>query len=328
MIKKTWGFALAVMLVMLFVYASLASAFTTGVYEKGFLVPVTVHNGMGLDTVVGVTCTGLEKAHDEMTVYWTFFDKNSHPVVDGQFTCSNNDLEGFSLNQSTNNIQGVEGYLVFTADKLDKCGGVIAGNAFLIDLGNNDAIFVPVIPLSKGDYKSGTDVSSMNADSIQSLSYGLVNDPESFVDVRYWMDPDFNAKTNIVIWSTACLEDEVGTDNCYEDEATKEFKCHVNAYDDDENRQSVSLPLGCELTTIDPSEVVGWPAFKDGFVRIPIDNLMPSRDSGAFVFSYITSDAFGAAQTLLAAQSGVCNGRPGPDQPASGDSNNGTSGSR
>ena len=315
MINRTWGFALAVMLMMLLAFASVSSAFTAGLYEKGFLVPVTVHNGTSQDTVVGVTCAGLEQAHEEMTVYWTFFDHNSHPVVDGEFTCSNNDLEAFSLNQSTSNIQGVEGYLVFTADKLTKDGcGVIAGNAFLIDLDNNDAIFVPVIPLAESDYKPGTDVSSMNADSIRSLKYGLNPDLNTFVDARYWMDPDFNAKTNIVIWSTACLKDDIEADNCYEDEETKEFKCHINVYDDDENRQSVSLPLGCELTTINPSDVVGWPDYKDGFARIPVKDLLPCPKSGAFVFSYIMSNAFGAAQTLLAAQSSPCEPERGVEE--------------
>lgn len=303
--KKLSIFLLSVITFLAFWCLS-ASAVTLGKYGKGLLVPVTVNDGQSVDTVVGIICS------EESEVYWTLFNPNSNPIVDGQFSCTKNDYNTFSINAVIDDP--VTGYLVFTANGgpagsvsestiiSDNDNKTIAGNAFLIDTDNDDAVFVPVVPIYVSDYKSDIDVTSMGSDSIQHLTNGIAGG--GYVDVRYWTDPEFNAFTNIVIWSTACLSKDVSAENCYTT-TDKEFFCHMDTYDSDENRMSLSFPMGCELTQIRPADVVGWPNFTDGFIRIPADNVIPVDGGGAIVFSYVKSGVFHAAQTLLASEYGM-----------------------
>lgn len=304
--KKLSSILLGITMLVVITCSS-ALAVTLGKYGKGLLIPVTVNDGRSVDTVVGIICS------DQTEVYWTLFSPTSNPIVDGQFSCTKNDYATFSLNSVVNDP--ITGYLVFTANG-GPAGSVsestilnendnktITGNAFLIDADNDDAVFVPVVPIYTSDYKAGTDITSMGSDSIQHLTNGI-SSGDGFVDVRYWTDPEFNAFTNIVIWSTACLNLDVSAENCYTTDS-KEFFCHMDTFDSDENRMSLSFPIGCELTQIRPAEVVGWPNFTDGFIRIPKDNIIPVDGSGAIVFSYVKSDVFHAAQTLLASEQDI-----------------------
>jgi hypothetical protein len=349
--KKFTSLGVAIFAALIMVgLSSQANAVVLGIYEKGLLVPVTTHGSPGIDTAVGILCS------DNTIVYWTFFDKQSNPVVDKQFKCTKNDYYRFSLNEEAPNTEGVEGYIVFTANgdmvndpdnglrKTSKLNcddnKTIAGNAFLLDMNNDDAIFVPVIPLICYDYDlaQGIDLTAMTSSSLVGLWYGFhacpdPSRPNNYVDLRYWLDPAFGACTNVTIWTTECLNewwrlvDPLDVpENCYWDNDPTNptpwiLKCHLNVYDDQEHRTSVSIPLLCEVTQFFPSSIVGWPDYKDGFIRIPLKDLMPNPNSGApygsgaFGFSYITSTTYRAAQTLLAAEAftrwvPTCNAAP------------------
>ena len=307
-----------------------AMAMTIGKYEKGFLVPATSHNHANADTVIGIICS------DNAEVFWTFFDAESNPIVDSKFRCTANDFVAWSLNENVRNEGNIEGYLVFTADAvekpkndwlLDKDGPKIAANAFMVDTGVDDAVVLPVIPLDYEDYKSGVNLRLMGADTLVSLKYGVgkdicqggpvastaqtdecgacsdggggpsIRDCTCFVDARYWTDPKFNACTKLIIWSTDCLSKEL-EDNprCYKQ--GEQLYCHVAVYDNDENLVSLSIPIGCEYTEINPAVLQGWPDFTEGFIRIPREFL----GAGGVVFSYVNSDTLHAKQTLFGAE--------------------------
>ena len=139
--RKLTGFLAFIGLVLLAVQAQ---AVTLGKYEKGALVPSVYHNGSTVDTVVGVLCefNCTDHVTASGTVYWTFFAANSTHVTDGTFTCTDDDLYGFSWKaNSGRGLNDKSGYLVFVADPNDD-NFTISANAFLVDTARKDAISV------------------------------------------------------------------------------------------------------------------------------------------------------------------------------------------
>ena len=301
-------YLLTVFMFVLCVCFGFASNAQANKYTKGFLVPYVQYNHQDVDTVVGLIC----KANS--IVYWTMFDGYSHHILDGTLHCTENDLVMFSANQEFPASLKKQGYLVFTSmlkaehnsddsPMLTDDGAAIAGNAFIVDAANSDAVFLPVVQLVYSDYASGVDLTKMNGDSIVSLSNGLANN-DGFVDVRFWIDPEFSASTRIIIWTTDCLKiTQAENENCYlTDAMNPELYCHAFVFDEDEHWMSLSVNLGCELTVIDPTCIEGFPEYPNGFIRFNKSELM-TRGSGAFVFSYINSPRFNATQTLMPAES-------------------------
>ena len=277
-----WGAGLVAAIAMMFM-AGQAGAIELGVYEVGVLVPIAVHNGSNVDTVVGLT------ALQDNTVYWTFFDNNSTHVTDGEFDVTANDLHGFSwMAESGMGLEDMDGYLVFTINNADILTGAanatLGANAFMVDTATDDAIFVPCVPLDIDDYAWPLDLTVMDANSIWSLWYGTWEGLT--VDIRYWIDPAYSASTQIVIWT---VEDVEGTYT-------------VNMFNDEEERKSLNFELeNEELSVIDPSTLLGVPAdFIDGFIRWTFPDVTLGPDDDGIAFSYIDSTAFGAKQTLLA----------------------------
>ena len=277
-----WGAGLVAAIGMMFM-AGQASAVDLAYYEVGVLVPIAVHNGSNVDTVVGLT------ALQDNTVYWTFFDNNSTHVTDGEFDVTANDLHGFSwMAESGQGLEDMDGYLVFTINDDDTLGvtanATLGANAFMVDTATDDAIFVPCVPLDLVDYAAlPLDLTTMGPDSIIGLLYGTGED--TTVDIRYWIDPAYSASTEIVIWT---VEDVEGLYT-------------VNMFNDEEERKSLTFDLeNAELNVIDPSTLLGVPAeFIDGFIRWTFPDVTAGFEDG-IAFSYITSTAFNAKQTLLA----------------------------
>ena len=268
-------------------FVAQAQAVTLGVYDRGLLVPSVVHDGANLDTVVGITCqlnctnqslVGDHSTNSTRIIHWTFFDVDSHHVTDGQFPCTDDDLFGFSWKaNSGRGLENVEGYLVFRSTRDDM---KIAGNAFLVDMANKDAIFIPVVPLDSGD------VAADGTDQVLSLTNGIPGLTK--VDMRYWIDPTYNAATTIVIWLVDPIVDSKG----------KAITQTVLAWNDDEQVKSVNIDLPHELNKIIPCEIQGLPTdFVDGFITW----ITPATNE-SMIYSYISSSLFGAQQTLLAAE--------------------------
>ena len=312
-----WGVGLVMTLAMIFM-ASQASAVVLGKYQTGQLVPRVLHDGACIDTVVGLTCVDGDGLGNGCDVYWTFFDVDSNHITDGSFHMTDDDYHGFSWRaESGFGLEDVEGYLVFTSGIIT-AGGVhipcpsptldIFANAFMVDRANTDAVFVPVLPLILQDYAAGClvtwDLEHMNANSLISATAGSL--PNTILDIRYWIDPAYNADTNIVLWSVC----DVSWNPIYT----------VIIFNDAEDRKSVNFELeNEELNLMNPATLVGRPAdFIDGFIRFqvpapPVCLCVGGEVNSMFVFSYVVSDVVGAAQTMLAGDvQSVVPWSPGP----------------
>ncbi len=283
-----WGIGLVMTLAVMFM-AGQAGAVVLGLYETGQLVPKVYHDGANVDTVVGLSCV----ATGGCDVYWAFFDNNSTHITDGMIEMTKDDYYGFSwMAESGVGLENVDGYLVFTSgDNATAPTGTadIFANAFMVDTAGKDAVLVPVLPIPVADYAAGTDLTSMDATSIVSLSAGTA--PGDVLDIRYWIDTAYSATTDVVLWSVC---DASGTYN-------------INMYNDEEGRKSVNFELpNEELNIVDPSTIVGRPAdYIDGFIRFTVPAGLcagPEVENDMFVFSYVDSDTIGAMQTLLAGE--------------------------
>ncbi len=298
--KRFAGF-LAMIGLMLF--AVQAQAVTLGQYAKGALVPSVIHDGAAVDTVVGILCqidctthvSPTDDANTKVKIHWTFFDVDSHHVTDGVIGCTDDDLVGFSWKASAGrNLENVPGYLVFQAQ-----GEIatISANAFLVDQNKNDAIFIPVIPLTAADFAGAP---ATEPDAVMALTNGIRGGTP--FDVRYWMDPTYNAGTSIVVW---LVDPYVNADG-------KAVPVTVMAWNDNEVPKSITISLPHELNKIVPCEIPGMPLdFVDGFISMA----MPASIDG-FAYSYISSSLFGAQQTLLAAECGDVRAPSTPTPPA------------
>ena len=290
----------------LVLFAVQAQAVKLGIYDRGALVPSVVHDGGNLDTVVGITCqlqcsrtstdslVGDHNATAKRVIHWTFFDVDSHHVTDGQFPCTDDDLYGFSWKANAGRgLENVEGYLVFRSTSSDMR---IAANAFLVDMANKDAIFIPVVPLDTDD------MATDGTDAVLKLTNGIQG--KTRVDMRYWIDPTYNAATTIVIW----LVDPILNSN------HKPITQTVLAWNDDEQVKSVNIDLPHELNKIIPCQIPGLPTeFVDGFIT-----WITPASNDSMIYSYISSSLFGAQQTLLAAQQCTANATIGGSIPSCG----------
>lgn len=308
-----WGLAaLATFALMLGVIGNV-SAIELGCYDEGVLVPRATHDGLNINTVVGLTASA------PGIVYWTYFSKNSDHLYDASFKVTKNDLYPFDLAAVLGcNLLGEEGYLVFSFDIACKkagefdgvCGNAVmneegaydtnnlAANAFLVDTAADDAIFIPVLPLDKSDYELFTDLVAMDDESIWNARNGIA--AESIVDIRYWIDPAYCATTQMVVW-TVGNDRGIDTVVVFNDveKPTSLTMCwrykELNLFDPTDKGSSANDK--CHWNTWgEAAAFTAWPTgYIDGFMRID----MPAP---GIAYSYITSTYFGAAQTLLAAE--------------------------
>ncbi len=286
------------MLAML-LFAVQAQAVQLGLYSEGALVPSVYHDGANIDTVVGIICqircTDQVQHHPvehKKPIHWTFYDVDSFHVTDGTLYCTDDDLVGFSWKASSGRgLENREGYLVFHSQDANT---TISANAFLVDQNKKDAIFIPVVPLRHDDFN--TDRDATDKDEIVQLQNGIHRGTN--FDVRYWIDPTYQAATTIVVWLT----------DPYVDSKGKPIKMIFVARNDEERDKSVTITFPHELNKICPGTLEGMPAdFIDGFIQMT----MPASIDG-FAYSYISSTLFGAQQTLLAAECGPIGGNAAP----------------
>ena len=301
-----------------------AHAATVSEFANGVLVPRVIDQGAGNSTAIGLTSCA------NGTVYWTFFDPDTKHVLDDNFGVTAEQQVNLVWNSSMNpdgsnsrifggqGVQGEEGYLVFILDTtgdgaLQASVGssdvpCLAGAAFQVDLGNSDVAFIPALPLDirpigagdfldlDGDGVYVNDLTDMNNTDVAGLNAGANANDDIYL--RYYIR-EATDDTRIHVWSSQDLR---GTYT-------------VNIYDTQQNRRSVNLDLTrAELNTIDPRPIIGRPAtFVDGFIkwRVPScagnegDNAINCGGSdtdlvrGVVSWSVISSDAFGAVQTVM-----------------------------
>lgn len=309
---KKLGLAIAVASAM-GATTSVVNAYNVGEYAVTQLVAYASYENAAEGTTVGlISCTPGQ-------VYWVFKDVNSNHITDGTFPMTKNDMYSFVLaNEAGIGLEGTQGYLVFTLDS-DPDGtvgpdtalttadvGCLAANAFYVDVPNQDVAFVPVAPVNYSDINHGLGVSAgglqfLSNDSITSLTAGA--QLGETIANRYFIDnlPGGN-DTSIYLW-TVCKPLAVQT---------------ALMYDDDQDVKSINFNLpNDELNIVDPETILGRePDHLDGFIAWTVNAapgkgtrycdqdedgvINPTSDNyqAALSLSIISSDLFGAAQTL------------------------------
>ena len=279
--------------------AGAAHAYTSGTFSNGFVVPNVIHEASGATTAVGIINT----TDANVPVYWTFHDQESNHVTDGCFVLTGKDYEPFVWSQNSGaNLTGKRGYLVFAAGNtstattctaatasLAASSAIIAGNAFYVDPVAKDVAFTPVID---GPLTLTGNLTKLDADSLTAVGGAAPVGGLQKISARYFVDgaPGGN-DTSIVVWSTG----------------NQKATYTVNMFDDKQNRKSVNFDLQhAELDWFNPEEIGGRPAaFLDGFIEWDVPSLGSGTSSvstgSVFVYSVISSPAFGAVQTVLGA---------------------------
>jgi len=324
---KKLGLAVAVATAM-GATSAVVQAYGIGMYANGLLVP---YAAISEGTAVGLmTCAA-------GNVAWTYFDENTKHITDGVIKMTKNDMYSFILSREAGiGLENQKGYLVFVLDTEGKFNGVtekddlpdgdldywdnpcLAGNAFQLDVANQDVVFQPTVPLAVhdfGHFQGIENVSAMDNDSLTALAWGAWYG--DIVSLRYYIDnaPGGN-DTAMFVWSV-CKPPVSNT---------------VIMYDDNEKAKSVNINLpNDELNIIDPETILGRPAtFLDGFINWEVSAAQqpdssvsdpaycdhgrggPGRASddtaenrknrdyqGVVSWSFIYAPAFGAAQTLI-----------------------------
>jgi hypothetical protein len=303
--KKIFSLSLSlVAALMLAMWSSQAGAITLGNYDTGALVPVVIHNGANVNTLIGITLASDGTTYTSTApaqVCWAFYNVNSIHITDGCFPMTSNDMYAFSwMDQAGVGLANTEGYIAFATTAT---GAKISANAFLVDSTAHDAIYVPVLPLDSGD------MTGIGTTAFEVVSAVNGSTPGNKVDVRYWIDPAYQATTAVKLWSVCDVS--YGQWNIT---TSPGATYPLIIYNTDEAKKSLNIYLkNAELNTIDPSTLQGRPTnFVDGFIRFaipaPTGDVNPDGSAGTcgtnnmVIFSYVDSSLIGAAQTMLAGE--------------------------
>ena len=279
--------------------AGAASAYQVAEAGPGLLVPYATYNDSEF-TAVGL----INHSTTDVAVFWSFQTAKSEHLTDGCFEMTAKDLEGFVWNAVNGgaNTKDVLGYLVFGVGSgaNGKCvesdvinaAGLISGNALQVYNGT-DVAYIPTFPVAVADLTAGQGMATLiGYEDFNTLASGAQGG--SSVALRYFLAD--NSSTKMVVWQP----NNTGSNWV------------VNAYDEKQNRKSVTMPIPYEVNVIDPTtNVTGMPSsFVDGFFEFALPTgtaCTPAPSSatrgncydGVVAFSLIDAPAYGAVQTLL-----------------------------
>lgn len=163
---------------ILVVGTATGNAFTTWIFEKGCVIPYATYNGSGIDTVVGIT---IAMPVTNNAIYWSFYNANGVPLMSNLIPITTAHGEySFSLAASAAGAhQGEVGWLLITWDNdgvlnAGEAAANMVASAFLINLTNKDAAYLPVVPLAVADYDLAAPINLLNPPNspIVSMTHG------------------------------------------------------------------------------------------------------------------------------------------------------------
>jgi hypothetical protein len=266
-----------------------AQALWPKAYEIGSLVPIAGYRN-GLDTPVEVNIQGFTPGD---VIYWNFLSPNGVQIGHGVIPLNGTTYSySFSLAVADGNGHPNQvGYLIFTYDndgtlETTEDGHRMTAQAVWLNIIDDDATFLPSIPLVRADYANADlNLDALDGNSIVGLLYGFSSgEGLPGLDVSYWIDPAFSASTSIIVWTSqtppAIFDGTIST---------------VNGGPFAPVTMAPSFSRLNEFVVA--TDVTGIPA---GYV----DGVITMGDGGGdrFMFSLIRSGGFGAVQTFLAAQ--------------------------
>lgn len=245
--------------------SSAAHALETGEFAAGVVVPHALYKAGETSTAIGIT------AACEGTVYWTFFDKDTKHIIDGEFNVSADDWVQFRHDEVIGDVAGkfnkgpqfsglggMLGYYLFvhsiavnSSDKLIGASDApcVTAGAWQIFPAADDIAYIPTLPVDTKGLVRGDDVTDLGPSS---LRYVRGAAKAKYDDILYLNYADDAGVSDIVIWSAQSVK---GTYT-------------VNVYNTDQQRASTNLVLGnAELNVLDSKDIRKPTTFKVGFIK-------------------------------------------------------------
>lgn len=263
----------------------------TGLYNAGVLIPYGYYNA-NVDLAVGVQ---LKNATQGGSIYAYFFDVDGNrlsmatiPVVTGtrQYAVSLKTVDG-------NANPDVEGYVIIlwdddgTLTSSETNAFNVSATAILLDTGNEDAAYIPVLPLAlMSDFtipESGIVLTAFAASDITNLFNGSVLGGEGApVTVEAPFTTDLSSTSKLIVWTVA--------------DADLQFTGSVQPLNGSAPTEVTIASKAKKLNIFNvPADVTGFPSgVLSGLIAINQTN-----STNCVVFSLIRSDLFSASQTLL-----------------------------
>lgn len=226
------------------------------------------------------------------SVYWLFFDRDGRRLEGGSFAIQADRFSTFILNQELPATRdGENGFLLFCLDddgdgRLIDDAPELAGNAFFFDPDNNDAVFVPTVPVFTPDLDSAAlddGFDALSASPIDGFSAGAVAGEEVYL--QYFIDGVAGAGDGTVVY---VFSTQTPGEN---------LVAHALG---PAGEQTLTLSLGAgRLNALDVETIAGIDTATlsgSGLLILSV----PDGVNHLFAFSVARSQAFGAAQTVLA----------------------------
>jgi hypothetical protein len=287
--------AIALVLAMMSGGAGQAQAYTKGVYETGCLVPYAIYSSSGDDTVVELN---IEEFTSGAAIFWNFLSQDGVHIAHGSIPLQAStfsysfSLAGSDANQHPNTV----GYLIFTYDNdgilnFGEEHARLSVSALLLSIPNDDAAFIPTVPLTRNDYGSGpggnVDLATLNGDSIQVAEYGF-SGGSGYFDLSYWLDPGLEGSTLLIVWTSH--------------RPAGSFIGTISTVNGDPPVGITLTPTFSNLNVFNAAtDVAGRPAtYVDGLITLHISD--SEVEWPRFMFSLMWSGTFKAKQTFPAAQ--------------------------
>ncbi len=266
-------------------------------FTLGVVIPYAIYDDTGRDTVVGITASyGLNK------IYWAFIDANGNLLASDFIpTIDNVSVYSFSLSAAlrggggTSGVaRGVPGYLVMISDddgvlRMNENIPYMSANAFLVNLNDFDAVFLPVIPLDRTDLvNSDIDLLNFPANTLFSLSNG--HSGANSVWIRFLTGPGGDPRTSLIVFTPG--------------DAPSTFQLEAFSTSGASLLGLQAPAVARRLNIINVGSIPGL-AFNDGSILMPQPSNVPTTSPGyapikfGFVFALTRSSVVGAEQTII-----------------------------
>ncbi len=272
---------------LLALLAAPAWAIVTETYGVGVVIPYAIYDGSGRDTVVGI----LVSPAPGRKIYWSFVDANGNLLAGDTINLSVNVLVySFSLSaalRGTGGVpdaaKGVPGYLILIDDndgilETGENVGFMAASAFLVDLSEFDAVFLPVIPLNRADLaNSNIDLVTFSPNALLSLTNGHYSQAPF---VRFLTGPGGNPRTLLIIFTPTDAPTSFEAD-AYSPSGTTLAGLHIPT-------------TARRLNVIDVGSISEL-SFNEGYLLV----FTPPSARFGLVFALTRSSVVGAEQTII-----------------------------
>ncbi len=195
--------------ILLALLAAPAWAIVTDKFAVGVVIPYALYDDSGRDTVVGIAASPAAGRK----IYWSFIDANGNLLASDTISTATNNVLVYSFSLSAalrgtggapDVAKGVPGYLVMIDDNDGTLtpaenSALMGANAFLVNLSDFDAVFLPVVPLNRTDLvNSNIDLLNFPPNALLTLTNGHYNQSPF---VRFLTGAGGDPRTELIVFT-------------------------------------------------------------------------------------------------------------------------------